>query len=294
MENVLKTKKSQENILSQNIKGTSILERKIELCIEHNIKGQREGWLRSTNCDGSMISPYHISLSPYSDEAKVSKELEIYYPSLDAQDVPYLISLLNTPFFWWREHERRCLWNVVNSLIGVPKEIIYLDEINISNAVMTSTSMLGKVINSRGGADLNIYSSAQYFEWVAAPEDFTKLFEFASNGLQEGVVNEGDSYQTVRFGTVRSGACSRFTFNLLINELFYAIELYGSDRGGNPTRPSRYGIDLSVKKLEESTTEADFTFNSDIDNEVIFRNLARKLGANYPLRESGIPLAGQN
>lgn len=88
---------------------------------------------------------------------------------------------------------------------------------------------------------------------------------------------EGHYYSTVRYGECRSGASNRFTFNLALNEQVYEVEFYGSDRGGSPERPARYGRDLTIKKSEG---ESNFALNTGIlaDN-LIFRNLARKLNA---------------
>jgi len=289
-----KTRQHQKEVLNERLNEDLTLQEKIEMVIAHNQKGQQEGWLDVLLPNGNVSSPYIISLNPFDNGAKVSKglsfstDIDIHYTSLDATDVPYLIHMLNTPIYWWREYERMYLWGVANTLIGVPEEVLYLNEVFLSKEVMPPTRMIGNIINSRGGADLDVLDcwSAKYYHWTEAPKEFAKLANFAQKGLSDGVINEGYWYDTVRYGNVRTGACAKFDFTLSLNGNFYEVKLYASDRGGSPERPMSWGIDLSILKVDEKP--ADITCNIStisISIEVIFKNLARKVGAgNYSFK----------
>jgi len=126
---------------------------------------------------------------------------------------------------------------------------------------------------------------------MAMPQEFENLLKFMKEGYKNSCVSEGESYNTIRFGTCRSGACYQYEFNLSLNEELYHVEVYGSDRGGSAYSPARFGVDLTVKKVQNSII-ADYSCNIELDNEIVFRNLARLFRANYPNRDSGIPQAG--
>jgi len=278
-----KTRKKEKELVNKRLNEDLTLQEKIEIAVAHKVRGIQEGWI-DDHATGRSISL--ISLSPFQNKAKVSEGLELHYISLTKEDVPYLITMLNTPIYWWREYERMYLWGVANTLIGVPEEVLYLNEVFLSKEVMPPTRMIGNIINSRGGTDLDVLDcwSAKYYHWTEAPKEFAKLANFAQKGLSDGVINEGESYSTVRYGNVRSGACSKFDFTLSLNGDTYEIQLYASDRGGSPERPARWGIDLSILKVDEKP--ADITCNiSTISIEVIFQNLARKVSAdNYSFK----------
>ena len=271
---------------------TSLIE-KVGIAEAHNQRGVAEGWLQPGKLDTRVRD------APFYNEAKVSKsehccfdtDILLHTPSLTPADKGEVVQLLNTPRYWWREDERRELWSAMNERLGVPASVLFLEEVTLRGEDAPATDLLGKVVNQEGkpflfsGEDCR----ARYFLWAPAPLGFDSLVELARNGLHDGCTDSGYSYSTVRNGTCHTGYRAGFKFAVAVNGTAFDVGLEVVERGGSADRPSRYETDMTVS---EATGAPEITVETTAAADVIFRNLARRLRANYPTAKSGVPLAG--
>lgn len=294
---VEKTQRAEVKKTNADIEGAETLEQKINIAVRHNHRGLSEGWLSTKD----PLNAYKINMSPFKDEVKVSKsshcnssmDINVHYPSLNKEDIPFLKKMLLDPKYWWREYEKIKLWNTIYGLMGRPdpRKSIILDEVLIEKIETMPPLSALNLLSFEGEYSDCFPKKNRFFSHVSQPKEFESLLEFIRKGFENGVISEGYSYNTVRFDSCHTGAVDHFKFTLSLNGRVYEVDLYGSDRGGNAERPSRYGKDLTVNKMESCET-VDIICDIPLNNDVIFRNIARLLGANYPFRNSGIPIAG--
>ena len=251
------------NALIGSAKGIS---QQLKVAIEHNLRGQEEGWLEAQDGAGRN-NPYHISPSFCINEHKISKsgwcpfslEIELNIHSLKKEDIPFLKQILAEPKYWWREHERIDLWNVINALTGRADHILLLDEIKLKEEVCPPLSMIGKLVSSEEQPHFSeSHPGRQYFNWAPAPNWFHSLVRHCYDGLLKGIVE----------------------FNLELNGIFYSVEFYSTSYGGNARNLPRQGHDLIVTQTRKPD-KVDFKLTAQFSNAVLFQNLARKLRAKY-------------
>lgn len=266
------------------------LKESLEVAFAATSKAAEEGWFDPKYLGKIWTTPQ----ASKGQKVKVRdyQGVTILYKNLYLEDLEVLVEILRKEEHWGTPYQRVVMWGQLHKLVAKdPQTHLILEHLH--TGVEDEMPPLGAAYSVCNREFSTIFlDRCKFYRGIPQKDSFKRLIKFLKEGLSSGTITESSSYNTVRHGTCYSGGASSFACKLALNEKIYSLSLYGSDRGGSAYTPAHWGVDLDVELLEkEPWFLADFTLNDPrVEDEVIFRNIARILKAKY---KGEIPFAGK-
>jgi hypothetical protein len=243
---------------------------KIACAEKHNKRGLEEGWLKERWAGKIRLSSLEQMKVYKSTSCTFDLDIDINHRLLEKEDIPAIKELILREDI--SDYDKRVLWDTIHSFMKHPSkgDAIIIEKVgsSTSSEYLPPFELLKAMKIGEG-----------FYSYVPQPEEFKALTTFMVRGLEAGNVSEGHWYRTVRHGRCRSGKVDTFDFNLSMNSQLYRVVLDGRDSGGDPYTPQSYNLVLTIEKKADEESKACYTCEIPLEESVIFRNLARILGA---------------